>query len=65
MEELKKMFDYWNNRGKSAICRYILKILNITLKEFTEYTESWKERKLIYNETLEQYEIIIEPIHKW
>lgn len=36
MEKLVEKFKYWNNRGKSAICRYILDQLNITLEEFSE-----------------------------
>lgn len=50
LEQLINLFNYWNNRGKSAICRYILQELNITEEQFLEYCHDWKERKLIEKE---------------
>jgi len=47
LDKLISRFNYWNNRGKSAICRYILEQLNITEEQFLEHLHSWKERKLI------------------
>ena len=63
MEELVNLFKYWNNRGKSAICRYILQELGVSLQEFGECTEMWKERKLVKNRLIcdkHEYVVIIE-----
>lgn len=47
LDHLFNRFSYWNNRGKSAICRYILEELKITEEEFLHHLHNWKERKLI------------------
>ncbi len=47
LEQLVMRFKSWNNRGKSAICRYILNELNITEEEFIEHLHGWEERKLV------------------
>ena len=61
MEELAKKFKYWNDRGKCAICRYVLEQLGITAEEFVEYTKGWEEIKLIKTE--KGYDAKIEPIY--
>ena len=50
LDQLFSRFSYWNNRGKSAICRYILEELKITEEEFLYHLHNWKERKLIIDE---------------
>ena len=57
LEQLIMKFSYWNNRGKSAICRYLLEQLNINEKEFLGYLHSWTKRKLI--EQNGNFEVII------
>lgn len=59
LEQLISKFNYWNNRGKSAICRYILEQLNISEEQFIEYLHDWKERKLIIFEGY--FKVIIDP----
>lgn len=58
-EELKEMFDYWNNRGKSAICRFILDELGISLKEFVDHCRDWEERKLVIKDG--RFDVEISP----
>lgn len=58
LEQLISRFKYWNNRGKSAICRYILQELDITEDEFIEHCHGWKERKLIEKDGF--FEVIID-----
>lgn len=60
MDELVNKFKYWNNRGKSAICRYILDELNITLEQFGQYTKDWVERKLVKTADGKDYEVILD-----
>ena len=57
LDQLINRFNYWNNRGKSAICRYILEQLNITEEQFLEHLHGWKERKLTYENRF--FEVII------
>lgn len=59
LEQLVSIFSYWNNRGKSSICRYILEQLKITEEQFIEYCHDWKERKLILKDGF--FEVIIDP----
>ena len=47
LEQLVSRFKYWNNRGKSAICRYILEQLDITEEEFLNHLHGWTERTLV------------------
>ena len=64
MDKLKQLvsrFNYWNNRGKSAICRYILSELDITEEQFLEHLHGWTERKLIEKDGF--FEVIIAPIY--
>jgi len=68
LDELVSKFSYWNNRGKSAICRYILEQLDITEKQFTEYLHDWSERKLVLSKDSKKgffFEVIIAPIHNF
>jgi hypothetical protein len=57
MEKLKKKFNYWNERGKSAICRFILDKLGITLTDFAFHCSNFQERKLIEEDG--EYKVII------
>ncbi len=47
MEELTRMFKSMNNRGKSAIVRYILDELDIDVYRFKDLSADWTERKLV------------------
>ena len=60
MDKLVNKFKYWNNRGKSAICRYILDELNITLEQFGQYSKDWIERKLVKTDDGKDYKVIID-----
>ncbi len=63
LNELISRFKYWNNRGKSAIARYILKELGVTEKEFINHLHGWKERQLIINKN-GFFEVIIKPYNR-
>ena len=60
LDNLILKFKYWNNRGKSAITRYLLNELGITAKEFVEYSEDWVERKLVRTSDDLDFEVIID-----
>ena len=60
LDQIKQKFNYWNNRGKSAICRYILQELGISAEQFVEYTKDWIERKLVRTSDNLNFKVIID-----
>ena len=60
LDQIVNKFNYWNNRGKSTICRYLLEQLDITEKQFVEHLNNWTERKLVRTTDNLDFKVIID-----